>query len=154
PLERILDRIVLLRQHLREQLGQQRFAETTSHLRRLENLLEPLDVPADLDDALGRLAELAEAPLHLPDDPRGMVEPIPHRRLRRLDQLHALLELVSDFRAHALQLGGHTLLEATDVAPHPKREIADFASDRFLAVPSFRAYRLDLAPEQLGDGIG
>src|SRR2546425_6694157 len=85
-LEQTLQLVVLAREHLRQELGQQRLAQSPPDLRRFENLLEALDLLADLDDPLGRLAELPEAPLHLPHDLRGAVEAVAHRRLRRSEE--------------------------------------------------------------------
>src|SRR3989441_1189373 len=150
-LEQALQLVVLAREHLRQELAQQRLAQSTPDLRRFENLLEALDLLADLDDPLGRLAELPEAPLHLPHDLRGAVEAVAHRRLRRLDQPHALLELAAHFHADALELGRYALLEATHLVLHATREVADLLPHRLLSFVRLGSRSLDLAEQHPRD---
>ena len=144
---------MLAREHLGQELLQQHLAESAPDLRRLEDLLEPLDLLADVHDPLRGLAELAEASLHLGDNLGGTIEPIAHRGLRVLDELHPFVQLVRHFSAYPLQLGRHALLEAPNVSAHAEREVADLTSNRLLAIATLGADRFDLAAEQLGDRI-
>src|SRR2546426_4004732 len=150
-LEQTLQLVVLAREHLRQELGQQRLAQSPPDLRRFENLLEALDLLADLDDPLGRLAELPEAPLPLPHDPRGAVEAVAHRGLRRLDQPHALLELAAHLHADALELGRHALLEAAQLVLHATREVADLLPHGLLSFVRLASRSLDLAEQHPRD---
>src|SRR5438034_11548810 len=100
---------------------------------------------------LGRLAELAEAPLHLAHDLRGAVEAVAHRRLRRLDQLHARLELAAHLAADTLELGRHALLKANQLVPHATRDVTDLLPDALLSLMRLASRSLDLAEQHPRD---
>src|SRR5437870_1065382 len=74
PLEGVLQGVVLDRQHLRKEIGEPELTQPAAELRGAEDVLEARHVASHLVDARRRLAELAEAPLHLADDLRRVVE--------------------------------------------------------------------------------
>ncbi len=143
----MLHRPVLARQHLRQQLLEQRLAEAAADLRRLQHLLEALDVTPDLDHALRRLAELAERALHVAHDACGGVEALAHHRLRTLDEAHAFLQLTCDLAGHRLQLGRHLALQHVQLVLDGDGHGAHLASEAVLTIASLLAHRLDLLLE-------
>src|SRR3972149_1406356 len=122
-LDAVLQDVVLARQHLRQQLLEQGLAEPAADLRRLEHLLEAVDLPPHLHNPLGGLAELAEAALHLADHLGRAVEPLAHGALRILDEPPALLELTGDLRRDALELPRHGDPQRGDLIAHPRAEV-------------------------------
>ena len=64
--EGVLEIVVLPRQHLTEQSLEKALPDASPHLWRAQDLLEPGDVLADVEDPLGDLPELAQAPVPSP----------------------------------------------------------------------------------------
>jgi hypothetical protein len=98
--EGVLQRVLLAREHLGEEVLQQRLPHPTADLGRLEQLLEPRDVPPQVEHALGHLAELAQAALH------------------RAHHLAHVLELLLHPAAHLTHLLGHVTRELVELLLH------------------------------------
>ncbi len=121
--ERVLQRVLLPREHLGEEVLEERLPHPAADLGRLEQLLEARDVPPHVEDALGHLAQLAEAPLH------------------RAHHLAHVLELLLDAAADLAHLLGHVARELVQLLLHGGERLAP-------GLVGLRPRGLDVALEQ------
>jgi hypothetical protein len=125
----VLEIVVLPRQHLAEQSLEEALPDAAAHLGRAQDLLEPGDVLADVEDPLGDLPELAQAPLH------------------RAHRLVHVLQLPRHAGADLAHLHGHVGGEVLQLLPH--------GSDRLgLGQACLGPCRLDLALKEQHGLIG
>ena len=120
---------MLLREHLGQEVLEEGFSQTAPDLGRLEDLLEPGDAPAHVEDALVGLAELAEAALDVADH-------APH-----------VLELLLDARPHLPHLRGHLGRELRELAPDRGGRLGE-------PLLSFASRRLDFTLEEKQGLVG
>jgi hypothetical protein len=104
--ERVLQRVLLAREHLGEEVLEESLPHPAPDLGRLEQLLEARDVSPHVEDALGHLAELPEAPLH------------------RAHHLAHVLELLLDAAADLAHLLGHVARELVQLLLHGGERLA------------------------------
>src|SRR2546427_10687106 len=81
-------------QYLRQEIAQEELPEAAAELRGAQDIVQRGDVAPHLVDLGGRLAQLAEALLHLAHHARGVVEPLADGGLAALRQLEALAQAV------------------------------------------------------------
>ena len=101
----MLQPVVLPGEHLTQHVLEESLAEAAADLGRLEDLLEAGDAPSHVEDALVRLAHLAQAPLHV-------AHHAPH-----------VLELTLHTGAHLPHLGRHLCGELRELLAHGGRRL-------------------------------
>src|SRR5439155_16795843 len=90
--EGVLEGEVSRREDLGEEVTEEQLAEPAPELRSAQDVVEGGDIPADLVDLAGRLAQLAEPLLHLAHGARGIVQPLADGELAALDEVEAFPE--------------------------------------------------------------
>ena len=112
----MLDREMLRRQNLPEQVFEEKLAEPAAQLGRAQDLLQRRDILADFIDAPIGLFETAQAFLHTANDLRRVVEPLTETLLGVVEHLsiflQALVDLSRSFAPTAVAMTGSCYRES------------------------------------------